>query len=99
MCVLSHKQIVFIVICVLKLLAISYLCYRAYLPFHKIVVTNKFVQAGAVNSTSTATSTNGGVINVQSPKSVPRTATTTPTRDVRGSVQGSIISVGRTTGL
>jgi hypothetical protein len=92
-------QFVFIVICVLKLLAVSYLCYKAYLPFHKIVVINKFVQSGAHSPSNT----NG---NAQSPQNggttaLLRTTTTTPTKDARGSVQGSIttISVASTTGL
>jgi hypothetical protein len=94
-------QIVFIVICILKAISICWLCYKAYLPFHKIVVTNKFVQSGSVpNSPGNA---NGA--NAQSPQNgttaLLRTATTTPTKDARGSLQGSIttISVASTTGL
>jgi hypothetical protein len=48
------QQYVFVAVCACKLIAISVLCYRAYLPFRRIVTKNKFVQASkrAANSTS-----------------------------------------------
>jgi hypothetical protein len=33
-----------VIACIVKLFALFYLCYKAYLPFHRIVVNNKFVQ-------------------------------------------------------
>eukprot|EP00611_Tribonema_gayanum_P022998 TRINITY_DN4733_c0_g1_i1.p1 TRINITY_DN4733_c0_g1~~TRINITY_DN4733_c0_g1_i1.p1 ORF type:complete len:932 (-),score=372.03 TRINITY_DN4733_c0_g1_i1:455-3250(-) len=37
-------QWIFIITCACKVVAMGVLCYRAYLPFSKIVVNNKFVQ-------------------------------------------------------
>ncbi|KAG5190184.1 hypothetical protein JKP88DRAFT_299437, partial [Tribonema minus] len=38
-------QYVFVIMCCLKFFAMIYLCYKAYVPFKRIVVSNKFVQA------------------------------------------------------
>ncbi|KAG5190183.1 hypothetical protein JKP88DRAFT_299436 [Tribonema minus] len=47
-------QWVFVAMCVAKLVAMGVLCWRAYLPFRKIVVQNKFVQGAHRTVTSPA---------------------------------------------
>jgi hypothetical protein len=48
-------QVTFITLCVLKIVVLGALCYRAYLPFHNVVVNNKFVVAARKLATPSTT--------------------------------------------
>jgi hypothetical protein len=47
--------VAFITLCVLKIAVLGALCYRAYPPFHKVVVNNKFVVAARKLATPSTT--------------------------------------------
>jgi hypothetical protein len=46
---LLPSQWIFVIACIVKLFALFYLCYKAYLPFHRIVINNKFVQGALLD--------------------------------------------------
>jgi hypothetical protein len=59
----KHWQFIFIAVCVLKLAGLGVLCYRAFLPFKKIVLRNRFVQQssnGSRNGSATRDSASAG---------------------------------------
>jgi hypothetical protein len=70
------QQWIFVIACIIKLFALFYLCYKAYLPFYRIVVNNKFVQ-GAQEVSSSLT------------KSLPSTAAGSVSDSVPGTPAGS----------
>eukprot|EP00953_Heterococcus_sp_UTEX-ZZ885_P010837 6306-Heterococcus_DN1.PRE.1 len=56
----STEYYVFIAVCAAKLLALGLLCYRAFMPFRKIVLQNKFLTARRAVSTNNSSNKDAG---------------------------------------